>query len=153
MNDVVVEKLIQKVINMLDEMNDLNIQVRRLTPNQETLNRINERIDAILGSVKQIENGVSNDEKKIAELEKQTQSVETSLSKVNGTMLELKHNTEETRRGTVDIKQDAMAAYRYNESQFQQLKGELEKWFWEHKVWLIVLAATQLVLIIVILLR
>lgn len=115
MTDAVVEKLVQKVANVLDQMSDLNIQVRRLTPTQETLNRINERIDAILGAIKQVEKGISSDEKKIAELEKQTQSVEEILGKLNGTMLELKYNTEEIRKGTLDVRQHGIATSCSNE--------------------------------------
>ena len=153
MNDAVAEKLVQKVINMLEEMSDLNIQVRRLTPTQETFNRINERIDAMLGAIKQIEKGISSDEKKIAELEKQTQSVETILGKLNGTLLELKYNTEEIRKGTLDVKQHAMAADNSNDSRFKQLENNLDEWFGGHKVALIVLAVAQVIFFIVVLLR
>jgi chromosome segregation ATPase len=132
MTDAVVEKLVQKVANMLDEMSDLNIQVRRLTPTQETLNRTNERIDAILGAIKQIERGISSDEKKIAELEKQTKSVEERL---------------------LDVKQHAVAAGSSSESRFNQLENKLEEWFGEHKVALIALAVAQVIFFIVVLLR
>jgi septal ring factor EnvC (AmiA/AmiB activator) len=153
MNDAVAEKLVQKVINMLEEMSDLNIQVRRLTPTQETFNRINERIDAILGAIKQTEKGISNDEKRIAELENQTKSVDEILSKLNGTMLELKHNTGEIRKGTLDIQQHAIGAGTSNESRFKQLADKLDEWFWGHKVALIALAVAQVVFLIVVLLR
>jgi hypothetical protein len=153
MNDAVAEKLVQKVINMLEEMSDLNIQVRRLTPSQETFNRISERIDAMLGAIKQIEIGISSDEKKIAELEKQTQSVEQILGKLNGTMLALKYNTEEIGKGTLDVKQHVMAAGSSNESRFQQLENYMDGWFREHQAWLIVLSVVQAIFVIVVLVR
>ena len=60
MNDAVIEKLVQKVINLLDDVNDVNILVRQLTPAQEKLNRINERIDAVTLGMVQIEDGQKN---------------------------------------------------------------------------------------------
>ena len=65
------DKLTQKVSNLLDEIGDVNILVRRMTPTQETLNRINERVDAVFVVLKQLENGVQLDEKKLAQLEEQ----------------------------------------------------------------------------------
>jgi len=34
MNDLVAEKLVQKVINLMEEVNDVNIVVRGITPPQ-----------------------------------------------------------------------------------------------------------------------
>jgi len=149
MNDVVAEKLVQKVINMLEEMSDLNIQVRRLTPSQETFNRINERIDAILGAIRQIENGISSDEKRIAELEKQTQLSREILTGLVESVFGLRSKAEEIKGNTYAIKQDAMAANSSNESRFQQL-GEL---FGAYKVWLIALAVAQVLFFIVVLFK
>ena len=153
MNDAVAEKLVQKVINMLEEMNDLNIQVRRLTPTQETFNRINERIDAILGAIMKIEKGISLDEKRIATLEEQTKSVHQTLNALKEAMEKLTKKAEEI---SVDIdvaKQNTTAADSNNKSRFQQLESNLVVWFWAHKVWLIALGVAQVIFFIVVLLK
>jgi DNA repair exonuclease SbcCD ATPase subunit len=160
MNDTVAEKLVQKVINMLEEMSDLNIQVRRLTPTQETFNRINERIDAILGAVRQIEKGIRHDEKRIAELEKQTESADLKLAALCEWMEKLTKKADEISRNTFAVKENAIAASSSNESRFEkneirfrQLESYLKKWFGEHKIALIVLAVAQVIFFIVVLLR
>lgn len=76
---MVVEKLTQKVSNMLDEIGDVNILIRRLTPTQETLNRIHERMDSVYGVLKQLEKGVTLDEKKLEVLQMQTGTVRAGL--------------------------------------------------------------------------
>jgi len=58
MNDVVAEKLTQKVTNMIDEVTDVNLIVRRIQPPQETINKIHERIDAMQAAVRQITEGM-----------------------------------------------------------------------------------------------
>jgi hypothetical protein len=72
MREMVVEKLVQKVSNMLEEIGDVNLLIRRLTPTQETTNRINERVDALHGVLKQLEKGVTLDEMKLQHLEAPT---------------------------------------------------------------------------------
>jgi chromosome segregation ATPase len=79
MGELVLEKLIQKVSNMLEEIGDVNILVRRMTPTQETLNRINERVDAVLAALKQLEKGVQLDEQKLAQLEEQISLLKEGL--------------------------------------------------------------------------
>jgi predicted nucleic acid-binding Zn-ribbon protein len=160
MNDAVAEKLVQKVINMLEEMSDLNIQVRRLTPSQEAFNRINERIDAILGAIKQIENGISLDKKRLAALDEQTQSANLTLAVLYELMEKLTKKADEINRNTYAVKENAIAAnssnesrFQKNESRFKQLEDYLNKWFREHKIALIALAVAQVVFFIVILLR
>jgi len=54
MNEMIVEKLIQKISNMLEEVNDLNVQVRGVRPSQEVLNACNARLDAIQGALKEL---------------------------------------------------------------------------------------------------
>jgi hypothetical protein len=71
MGEIVLDKLTQKVSNMLDDIGEVNILIRRLTPTQETLSRINERVDAIVGVLKQLEKGVQLDENKLRQLEEQ----------------------------------------------------------------------------------
>lgn len=83
------DKLTQKVSNMLDEIGDVNILIRRMTPTQETLNRINERVDAVFGALKQIENGVQLDEKKLAQLEVQNAFLREGLESVKNMTDEL----------------------------------------------------------------
>jgi chromosome segregation ATPase len=88
MGELVLDKLTQKVSNMLDEIGDVNILVRRLTPTQETLNRINERVDAVFGALKQLEKGVQLDEQKLAHLEEQIALLKQGLESVNRQLAE-----------------------------------------------------------------
>ena len=55
MSELVVERLTQKVSNMLEEMSDLNLLIRRLTPSQELLNKLNERVESVQTAVGEIE--------------------------------------------------------------------------------------------------
>ena len=79
MSDVVTEKLTQRVINLIDEVGDVNMLVRRLPPAQETLNRINERNDAIHAAIVHIEKGLKLDDKRLTVLEAQAKSLEAAL--------------------------------------------------------------------------
>jgi len=92
------DKLTQKVSNMLDEIGDVNILVRRMTPTQETLNRINERVDAVFAALKQLENGVQLDEKKLAKLEEQIALLKDWLAGVEKTAGELVDSFKGTAR-------------------------------------------------------
>lgn len=98
MGEMVVDKLTQKVSNMLDEIAEINILIRRLTPTQETLNRINERVDAVLGVLKQLERGVQLDEEKLRQLEEQNgllkEGLEAIKGKVEGLVQAFKQNGE-----------------------------------------------------------
>jgi chromosome segregation ATPase len=75
MSDIVTEKLTQRVINLIDEVGDVNMLVRRLPPAQETLNRINERNDAIHAAIIHIEKGLKLDDKRLTALEEQAKSL------------------------------------------------------------------------------
>jgi uncharacterized phage infection (PIP) family protein YhgE len=103
MGDLVLEKLIQKVSNMLDEIGEVNILVRRMTPTQETLNRINERVDAVFGALSHLEKGVQLDEQKLAQLEEQISLLKEGLGSVNNMAEELvssfKGTAHEVRKG------------------------------------------------------
>jgi hypothetical protein len=92
MGELVVEKLTQKVSNMLDEIGDVNILIRRLTPTQETLNRINERVDAVFAALKQLEKGVQLDEKRLAQLEELIALLQGGLESVNKMAGDLVHS-------------------------------------------------------------
>ncbi|HLI92971.1 MAG TPA: hypothetical protein VKU83_05160 [Puia sp.] len=69
MNDIVAEKLVQKVTNLMDEVTDVNLLVRRIPPPQETINKISDRIDAIHVSVGEIAKGIEADQARIDVLE------------------------------------------------------------------------------------
>jgi hypothetical protein len=160
MTDAVVEKLVQKVTNVLEEMSDLNIQVRRLTPSQETQNRINERIDAILGAIRQIENGISHDKKRLAALDEQTQSANQTLAVLSELMGKLTKKADEISGNTYAVKENAIAAGSRNESRFQenqkmfqQLEHNLVIRLWDYKVCLIALAAVQAILLFVVIFK
>jgi predicted nucleic acid-binding Zn-ribbon protein len=98
MGELVMDKLTQKVSNLLDEIGEVNILIRRLTPTQETLNRINERVDAVFGALKQLEKGVQLDEKKLAQLEEQIALLKQGLETVNNMAEELVYSFKGTER-------------------------------------------------------
>jgi len=56
MNDQVVERLIQKVSAMLEEMSDINLLIRGLTPTQEVVNKLHERVESVQAAVMEMEN-------------------------------------------------------------------------------------------------
>ena len=80
MSDVVTEKLTQKVANMLEEVSEINILIRRLDSTKETLNKINERNDAIHAAIVHIEKALKLDDKRIMALEAQTKSLEAQTA-------------------------------------------------------------------------
>lgn len=86
MGEMVFDKLTQKVSNMLDEIGEVNILIRRLTPTQETLNRIHERVDAVLGVLKQLEKGVQLDESRLQQLEEQSNLLKDGMEAVKCTV-------------------------------------------------------------------
>jgi hypothetical protein len=98
MNDILVEKLTQKVINLTEEVNDVNIQVRRLSPPQEVVNRIHERLDAIHAAIGHIEQRLESDNRKLAQLQEQDdlirQEAENRVEKLN---LRLREEADERR--------------------------------------------------------
>ncbi len=80
MNDVVTEKLTQKVVNLVEEVTEVNILVRRLDSTKETLNKINERNYAIHAAIVHIEKNLKLDDKRITALEAQTKSLEAQTA-------------------------------------------------------------------------
>jgi len=79
MNDAVAEKLVQKVINLTEEVNDVNIVVRGIAPPQAIVNKIHERIDLLLAGTQQIEKKLDLDEKRLKELEAQTKLLKEEI--------------------------------------------------------------------------
>jgi chromosome segregation ATPase len=98
MSEIVVDKLVQKVSNMLEEISEVNLLIRRLTSTQETMNRINERMDALHGVLRQLEKGVTLDEMKLQQLETQTQALGEGLEA-------LKKMTEDQAKAANHLKQ------------------------------------------------
>ena len=119
MGELVLDKLIQKVSNMLEEIADVNILIRRQTPTQETLNRINERVDAVFGSLKQLEKGVQLDENKLAQLEEQTALLKEGLAGI-------RKMAEDLVNSFVGISSELKASVQELEVKVDQL-GELVK--------------------------
>jgi chromosome segregation ATPase len=71
MNELVIEKLIQKVNTAIEELMNLNLLVRSLPPSVEIMNLLNTRIDAIQASIVQIERKISSDNQSIKQLQSQ----------------------------------------------------------------------------------
>jgi prefoldin subunit 5 len=127
MTDMVVEKLVQKVSNMLEEMSDLNIQVRRLTPTQETLNRISERIDAMNTAIMKIEKGIQMDENRLDLLEAETKMIGTTMEEFRASMERLRTSIGELRSFMGATGNEVQKSVRESEGTFKYAIGDLIK--------------------------
>ena len=127
MTDTVVEKLVQKVTNMLEEMSDLNIQVRRLTPTQETLNRISERIDAMNTAIMKIEKGVQVDENRLDLLETEAKRIGTTMEEFRVSMERLQTSIRELRSFIETVGNEVEKSVRGSEGTFRYTIGDLIK--------------------------
>lgn len=135
MGDMVVEKLVQKVSNMLEEIGEVNILVRRLTPTQETMNRINERMDAAHGVLKQLEKGVTLDELTLNQLEAQTKALEEGVQVLEKT-------TEQQAKAADKFKEEIESklikltqVVTRLETAINSMLGEQKQGFSENKKW------------------
>jgi chromosome segregation ATPase len=117
MSDVVIEKLVQKTSNMLEEVGEVNMLIRRLTPTQETLNRIHERVDAVHGVLKQLEKGVQLDEKMLEQLQAQCRLLDEEMQIVK--------KEEESLKAVADRLEVGFGALRGRLDQFELRE---EKW-------------------------
>jgi chromosome segregation ATPase len=134
MSDVVTEKFTQKVANMLEEMSEINILIRRLDSTKETLNKINERNDAIHGAIVHIEKSLKLDDKRLMALEAQTKSLEAQTAALK-TGLEaqyqqtelLRETLAQQRRQSEQFEQAARALNQIVQSQELSIKGHTEK--------------------------
>ena len=111
MSDVVTGKLTQKVANMLEEMTEINILIRRLDLTKETLNRINERNDAIQAAIVHIEKGLKLVDKRLIALETQTKSLEAQTAALT-TGLGVQSQQTALLRGTLAYLFQHIADYR-----------------------------------------
>jgi septal ring factor EnvC (AmiA/AmiB activator) len=139
MSDVVVDKLTQKVANMLEEISEINILVRRQELTRETLNRINERIDAMHTVIGRIENGLKLDDNKLAELDAQIKSLKQTLASLEKSISELTSKVEGINWNTA--------------GQVNDLKVKLDGEFYIQKRWLIILSAIQFVSLMILAFR
>jgi hypothetical protein len=141
MNDTVVEKLVQKVINLTEEVNDVNIVVRGITPPQAIVNKIHERIDALLAGIQQIEKQLGLDERRLKELEDQTKLLKEEMEfrkrAIHDVGEKIIKNNEElgesfrTRLATMD---------KHAQGRFEEMEITLQSAFETQKWWLVVLS-------------
>ncbi|HEV3325856.1 MAG TPA: hypothetical protein VG052_09625 [Puia sp.] len=142
MNDTVAEKLTQKVINLIEEVNDVNLVVRGIAPPQETVNRIHERIEAMYMAIKLIEKKLDLDEGRMKELEDQTKLLKGEMEFRKSTI----HSVEEK----IIRNNDELGQSFYNRlatmddharRRFEEMGKTFQSTFWTQKWWLIVLSA------------
>jgi chromosome segregation ATPase len=146
MSDVVVEKLTQKVANMLEEISEVNILVRRQELTRETLNKINERIDAICRAIGQIEKGIGQiekgltlDDNRLKELEEQTKLLKQTLGSLQNSISALTNKVGEINQNIA--------------LQIKGLKGHLDERFYIQHLWHILLGVAQLIFFLILLFR
>lgn len=128
------EKLTQKVVNMLEEVTEVNMLIRRLDSTKETLNKINERNDAILAASVQIEKGLNLDEKRLTALDLQTKSLAVQTASLMEGLEVQKHQTallretlEQQKRQSEQFEQTARALNQVVHSQEARINGHTTK--------------------------
>jgi len=119
MSDVVTEKLTQKVANLLEEVSEVNILIRRLDSTRETLNRINERNDAIHAAIVHIEKGLKLDDKRLIALEAQTRSLEAQTRSLEAQTAALMKGLEVQTQQT-EILRQTLVQHKKQSEQFEQ---------------------------------
>jgi hypothetical protein len=162
MSDVVTEKLTQKVVNLVEEVTEVNILIRRLDSTKETMNKINERNDAILGSIVQIEKGQKMDEKRLAQLEAQTKSLAVqTASLMEGLEIQkqqtafLRETLAQQKKLTEQVEQTVSVLREMVHSQpaiinghtakmMQEMKGRLEAATYSQVKWLLIVGSALL---------
>jgi hypothetical protein len=110
MNDVIVEKLIQKVINLTDEVNDVNIQVRRLSPPQEIINKIHERLDAIHTAIGLIEQRLESDDGRILALQRENIVLKEEADKREKSLEQRLKEKADLMEKNLELRSDMLAA-------------------------------------------
>jgi uncharacterized protein YllA (UPF0747 family) len=131
MNDLVVEKLIQKVITFTEEVNDVNIVVRGITPPQAIVNKIHERIDVMVAAIQQIEKKLDLDEGRLKQLEDQTKLLRKEAEFRHVTIEAMEKNFY-SRLTTMDDNE---------RRRFEEIGNTFQSTFWTQKWWLIILSA------------
>ena|ERR1700743_1720319 len=150
MNEVIVEKFLQKMSNMMEEIAEVNLLVRRLTPPQETINRMYERIDAIHTGIMQIEKELILDEKRLKELEGQSKSIKDFIGSLESTLGSLRNFMDALQRSTNDkLYQTANTIDRNVAGHAKTIEEKLEKTANFQKEWLIWLTIAQGIVLLV----
>jgi chromosome segregation ATPase len=154
MTEAVVEKLVEKVINLTGEVNDVNIVVRGISPPQAIVNKIHERIDVLVAAMQQIEKKLDLDEGRLKELEDQTkllkEEMEFRKSAVHDVEERIIRNNETlgesfySRLATMDD---------HARRRFDEMGKTFQSTFWTQKWWLIVLSAVLSIFAIVVIHR
>jgi hypothetical protein len=89
MNEMILEKLIQKVSNMLSDVNDMNLLIRTLKPSQEVLTATLSRLDAMQGVLKEIEAALKEKNVQLAGIETRLKQVPAAMAELQKTMADL----------------------------------------------------------------
>ena len=79
MNETIVDQLIQKVSNLITEVNDVNLKIRELTPAQEVMNKTNVRLNALQGAAVEMEKTMSKLDERLGTMERQLKSLPQAL--------------------------------------------------------------------------
>jgi chromosome segregation ATPase len=133
MNDAVVEKMIQQVANLVGEVNDVNILVRRMSPSAETVNKIHERIDAMYTAIRQIEKELKFDEKRLNELGAQTKSLMEEQSqraeRLTGYMYEFSQGMDKLSKSMSNLENHVKWVDQRNNEELLKVKKEIKDRF------------------------
>src|SRR5580692_9349862 len=103
MNEMIVDKLVEKVINLIGEVNDVNLVVRGISPPQEVVNKIHERIDVLVAAIQQIEKKLVLDEGRLNALQEQTGLMKNDMKLQERAMGEMVGKVDSSNKRTGDL--------------------------------------------------
>jgi hypothetical protein len=158
MSDLVTEKLTQRVANLLEEVTEVNILIRRLDSTKETVNKINERNDAIHAAIVHIEKGLTLDDKRLIALEAQTAMLTSSLEAQKQQTELLRDTLVQQKRHSEQFEQTARALNQVVLAQEASINGHTTKKAEDLRVcigslsvglvaWLVIVGVAQLVIV------
>jgi hypothetical protein len=171
MSDEMTLKLMESNNKLAAETVEVNMLVRRMDFNRDTLNKINERNDAIYAAIIQIDKSLKLDDQRIIELQAQTKSLESQTAALmlalefQKQQTELLHETlvqqkkqseqfDQTARSLNQVMQSQEARINgYTAKIGEELRGRMEASSYSQVKWLIVVGASLLFVMALLALR
>ncbi|HUB60137.1 MAG TPA: hypothetical protein VL978_05520 [Puia sp.] len=142
MNDLVVEKLVEKVISLTGEVNDVNMVVRGITPPQAIVNKIHERIDVILAAIQQIEKKLDLDEGRLTQLENQTKLLKEEMELRKRSIRDMEEKIVRNNQALGESFYSRLATMDDQvRRKFDEMGSTFQSTFRAQKWWLIILSA------------
>jgi chromosome segregation ATPase len=96
MNEMIIEKLIQKINTAIEEVMNLNLLVRNLPPSGEMMNQLHTRINAMQASLAQMEKVVAKDNENVKVLQSHYGEVKAALNALQNEVSNLNKRSQES---------------------------------------------------------